>query len=392
MLGSFELKSDDQGDIKINKSIKYQKRPVFLIRRLCLCWLSVLLGTSSFTLSASQDSVASKAAFQSAYSAYQEASAVRNWSMARGSAEQALIEGLKVFDEAGDNVANLRLNFARELIRSNEYPTAKEQLTLCLATKETTKGKESREIVEILVELGKAEAAIGDPEAVDHFRRARDLSSVYNDYEIVANINLTAGNTFFQTRQDADATEFLKPANRYFTNQYGTADLRAGLSALNLGRLQQLQGDSQSALITLTNALKAFTLDQPRIVDLNITTRKMLAIVQESLGKSEMATEQLLEIAKRRADGGDAEPELVYGGSVPATSNTDDVAITGSAVIQFDIDATGRVINTRVVSSSSEIAKTTGEQMVSTQRYSPKMQSGKPVEATSVEFRFDLGQ
>jgi hypothetical protein len=343
-------------------------------------------------LSAAEDAAASKASFQSAYSAYQEAKAVRNWSMARGSAEQALIEGLNIFDEAGDNVANLRLNFARELIRSNEYPAAKEQLTLCLAAKEATKGTESREIVEILVELGKAEAAIGNPEAVEHFRRARDLSSVYNDYDIVANINLTAGNIFFQTRQDADAIEFLKPANRYFTNQHGKADLRSGLSALNLGRLQQLQGDSQSALITLTNALDAFTLDQPRIVDLNITTRKMLAIVQETLGKSEIATAQLIEIAKLRADGGDADPELVYGGRVPPASQTDDVAITGSAVIQFDIDATGRVVNTRVVSSSSDMAKTTGEKMVATQRYTPKMKSGKPVEAKSIEFKFDLGK
>ena len=312
--------------------------------------------------------------------------------MARGSAEQALIEGLKVFDETGENIANLRLNFARELIRSNEYPAAKEQLTLCLAAKEAIKGSESREIVEVLVDLGKAEAALGEPEAVIHFRRARDLSSVYKDYEIEAEVNLTAGNTLFQTRQDADAIEFLKPANRYFTNQYGTADLRSGLSALNLGRLQQLQGDSQSALITLTNALNAFTLNQPRIIDLNITTRKMLVIVQETLGKSELATKHLIEIAAVRAGKGDAEPELVFGGRVPPTQNADEIAITGSAVIQFDINTEGRVINTRVVSSSSDIAKVTGEQMVSTQRYSPKMQAGNPVEAKSIEFRFDLGQ
>lgn len=310
--------------------------------------------------------------------------------MARGSSEQALIEGLKVFDESGENIANLRLNFARELIRSNEFPQAKEQLMLCLATKEAVNGSESREIVEILVDLAKAEAALGEPEAVIHFRRARDLSNVYKDYEIEADVNLTAGNVLFQTRQDAEALEFIKPANRYFTNQYGTADLRAGLSAWTLGQLQQIQGDSQSALITFTNALDAFTLGEQRIVDLNISTRKMLVIVQETLGNSELATSHLVEIATVRAGNGDAEPELVFGGRVPPTSNNDEVAITGSAVIQFDIDTDGRVINTRVVSSSSDIAKLTGEQLVSTQRYSPKMQAGKPVEAKSIEFRFDL--
>ena len=80
-------------------------------------------------------------AFQQSYQAYQAAMQAKDWSGALSAANNSLKHGLDEFDDAGDNVANLRLNYARELTRNKQYEEAETQLELSLAAKSDSTGE-----------------------------------------------------------------------------------------------------------------------------------------------------------------------------------------------------------------------------------------------------------
>ena len=70
--------------------------------------------------SLSDGALADQGAFKRAYQNYQDAVDKKDWASALSSAGEALHEGLAVFDKSGQNVANLRYNYARELNRSGQ--------------------------------------------------------------------------------------------------------------------------------------------------------------------------------------------------------------------------------------------------------------------------------
>ena len=123
----------------------------------------VLIAVSMTATSASAET------FKETYQAYQQAVAARDWPLALTTSERALDQGIDAFDRNGENVANLRLNYARQLIRNDLFVEAVKQLELCLKSKIANHGSKSSELIDTLMELGKASTHAAPADASAYF-------------------------------------------------------------------------------------------------------------------------------------------------------------------------------------------------------------------------------
>ncbi|HIG40781.1 MAG: TonB family protein [bacterium] len=336
--------------------------------------------------------------FKEAYQAYQEARTARNWPVALRTSDTALQEGLKMFDKDGENVSNLRLNYARELMRSKQYQTAVDQLTLCLEAKSNNHGNQSTELIDPLLELGKSNAYLMPVEANKYFSRALDIARKDKKDALTAKIQWTAGMALFKVGESDLAEDYLEDSHRFYSRQVGLNDLRVGMAGLNLGRIQFEDRKNRKARKTLTQALEAFSSEDAISRQLNAATRKMLVIVLETLEKSDAATEHCLGFAMASSVNGNAVAERLFEGRqfnppLLGVRNSDGVAndgVGGTAIVEFDVSETGFVINTRIKSSSSSAVESVAIKTAESLRYSPQLSKGAPVVASGLEFRFEL--
>jgi tetratricopeptide (TPR) repeat protein len=341
---------------------------------------------------------ANNESFKEAYQSYQDARKAKNWSVALQSSDQALQQGLKLFEKDGENITNLRFNYARELVRSKQYQPAVDQFKLCLEAKSKNHGSQSTELVDSLLELGKSTAYLVPADAAAYFKRALDIANKSSNKPLAAKIQLTAGNALFRSGELKLAKNYLRDSRNFFVKQGGPNDIRAGMAGLNLGRIEFEDGENRKASKTLTESLTAFSSDDATSRQFNAATRKMLVVVLETLKESDDATQHCVGFANARSVNGNADAERLFEGRVfrpPLLGTRDKNGIAnnnagGNAVVVFDVDKAGFVINPKISSSTSSTVNSLALKTARSLRYSPRLADGEPIIAKGLEFHFEM--
>lgn len=342
--------------------------------------------------------IAATDAFSDAYQSYQTAIQSKDWQRSLSSSALTLEEGLKIFDQQGENIANLRLNHANELIRARQFEQAIDQLNASLDAKTANLGAQSPELVDVLMPLGKSIARTSLEDAIPHFSRAIQLTQG-ND-ALRAQLRLNAGLALFSAGDRKTSQDYLSEAQQYYSQRFGTQDIRNGIASLNLGRIYFEDRNYGRALPALNMALEAFGSPDPIARQFNAATRKMLVVVLETTGEREKATEHCIALAMLNSVEGNSEAELVFSGrdiKPPMIGVRDSNGINArtygaTIVVKFDIDEEGYVVNTDIASSTSASMNATALEIAISLRYSPRIEDGKPVLASGFEYRYKLAE
>ena len=334
--------------------------------------------------------------FKQTYQAYQQAVNTSDWPQALQLSEAALTQGLKVFKTDGPNVANLRFNFARELARAGRTARAIEQLQMCIEAKRALYGPDSDQLVGPLMELGNAVATTDTRSAAKTFSHAIRIAGHQTDPALTAQLQLEAGLTQVKFEDGAGAKPFLEPAHAFYLGQFGPSDGRAGIAALNLGKIYANEGSDEKARQILTSALKAFTGDAPVSKQFDAGTRRLLVTVLERLGRDEDALPHRIAIARSNAANGATKPELLYRDTgVPGLRHNQgkdgqSPRPSGEVSLAYTVDANGKPRDIVVESSDNKALNDAAIAFVKTFRYAPAIAAGKPVATRNVKFDFRL--
>jgi hypothetical protein len=350
----------------------------------------VLIAVSMTATSASAET------FKETYQAYQQAVAARDWPLALTTSERALDQGIDAFDRNGENVANLRLNYARQLIRNDLFVEAVKQLELCLKSKIANHGSKSSELIDTLMELGKASTHAAPADAGAYFSRAIKNSVATKNDMLTAKLKLDAGLILLKISENDSALKHLKEAHRFYTKKFGVEDIRGGMAGLGLGRVYFEAEKDKKALQVLNSTLLAFSATDRTTQQFNTATRKLLVNILEVMDRRDQATEHCLAIAMANATSDSADAQLIYKGrrfnppmlGVRNTDGIDEAAYGGEVLVNFDVDEKGFVVNPTVIESSTASAEATAIKEVKTQRYSPRISKGKAVMAHDLEYRY----
>lgn len=333
--------------------------------------------------------------FKKTYQAYLEAMDTKNWNDALALSKTALEQGLEIFNKDGQNVANLRLNYARELNRAGKNEEAAKQLRLCLEANEQMHGADSEQVMGVLVELANVVASKDMAEASKDYARAIAISSKTGNDPLTAKLKFEAGLVLSRYENNKDAEPYLTSAHDYYFHRFGARDGRSGITALNLGKIYAQDGRFRDAHKMLTSALLAFTGKDPIATRFDSGTRRLLVPVLEALGRDKDVSDHCIAIARYNAQGGSSRPELLYRDPKAAIVKNKHTrtTINGAAQVNlvYTVDEKGRPKDVSVKSSDDPQLNSIAIAFVKSFRYAPAISDDKPVATPGVEFQYRAG-
>jgi len=323
--------------------------------------------------------------FRQIYDQYQQYTQQEDWGNALDTAERALQEGLQIFDKQSENVANLRLNYAKLLNRFEKFKPATRQLEAALSAKEKINGTSSKQLVEILLELGiSSHHSKRASVSVKHLKRAAKLAGATADISYEAKVNLSAGLYLVNLGSMKKAKPLLTRAREIYQQKFGTVDVRGGLASLHLGTIQLSEKDYPESRRSLEMAVLSFTSTDQLNRKFATASRKLLVEVLERMDLRDEATVHCVEFAKLSANGSNAKPELLY----PGQTRLLDPLPPGEVLIEFMVDQAGYVSKPQVIFSSEKELNDTAIKWLQTLRYSPGIREGSTIETYGLRNRF----
>lgn len=242
--------------------------------------MKTILTAVLLSIFVSQVAIAAADSFSQAYANYQEAIESNDWDSSLAAAELALAEGLKIFDEDGENIANLRLNYANELIRIESFRPAAELLVESLSAKTNNLGSDSIDLIEVLMPLGKSTATFSVRRATSYFRQALEIVS--SNPALTAKLKLDAGLRLYAAGENKSSRDYLIAAQNYYEQQFGVEDFRSGLASINLGRIYYENQEFEQAEFSLGQAQHAFQSPAPASQQFADAILELFAVIEES--------------------------------------------------------------------------------------------------------------
>jgi TonB family protein len=332
--------------------------------------------------------------FDAAYGRYRELAAEERYAEALPFARRAHDLGMSLYGRQHRNTAALAFNLGKSLRHGGEAAEAVKVLRSALSDFERLYGKNAIELVDPLVELGNALAQQADGISPRrHYTRALQLVERHagRNSKLYGDVALEAGATLLFSRHAGESPVFLENARSAYFGAGAPGEAGGGAAALYLGKYHLQAGDAEKAGPFLKEALLIAERAGDAAGSLLEVTHTLLVAVHSELGNEEGATAHSLAVARLLPADASAADRLLYSPSPEYPRQARRLHRSGSAIIAFTVDESGRVRDPVVVGADGgEGFEQAALNAIRRFRYAPRLVNGEPIPAEGVEFRFQF--
>ena len=338
--------------------------------------MKILTLLCSFLLSASltsQEASLSRAdnikTFNEAQSCYKEAAknGLRK-SRTKRCAQTSLEIGKALFEPDSKNIAMLTYNYGKTLYGKERESVLKNAIKLY----ESIHGKDSPELISLLIDAGKANRAV---------RIAKDS---YGGGSILYADTLLAAGMSDLTRLSSKS-RFLKEALKVYSNEAeGSESWGASLANFQLGKIKMAQGKYKSSI--------PFFLEATKNSSIASYAHAFLVEAYDRTNQQDKATEHVLIMAKQpnnvNTENRDYIPLFVKQPEYPVKAQKK--GREGYAVIALTVSKEGLALNPTVIEEKPKGQKfgKAALKAAASLRYVPRVIDGEPVEVPGVLYKY----
>jgi len=338
--------------------------------------MKILTLLCSFLLSASlssQEASLSRAdnikTFNEAQSCYKEAAknGLRK-SRTKRCAQTSLEIGKALFEPDSKNIAMLTYNYGKTLYGKERESVLKNAIKLY----ESIHGKDSPELISLLIDAGKANRAV---------RIAKDS---YGGGSILYADTLLAAGMSDLTRLSSKS-RFLKEALKVYSNEAeGSESVGASLANFQLGKIKMAQGKYKSSI--------PFFLEATKNSSIASYAHAFLVEAYDRTNQQDKATEHVLIMAKQpnnvNTENRDYIPLFVKQPEYPLKAQKK--GREGYAVIALTVSKEGLALNPTVIEEKPKGQKfgKAALKAAASLRYVPRVIDGEPVEVPDVLYKY----
>ena len=305
--------------------------------------------------------------FNEAQSCYKESiqSSFRN-ARTQKCAKTSLEIGKFLFEPDSQNIAALTYNYGNAA-RGNE---AKLILKTALALYEAIHGKDSPELIDLLIDLGEVS-------------RALTIAKESFGKESIHYADVLLAEAMSGSSRVSSKTRFAKAAYEIYSKKNGPESVGATLASFQLGKFKMAQGKYKSSIPYFLQATK----------NSNVANyaHAFLAQAYDRTNQRDKATEHVLMIKQSDiTQDQDYLPLFVRSPDYPLTAQRK--GIEGYAVVELTVSKEGLVLNPIVIEEKPK-GKKFGKAALkgaSSLRYVPRFEDGEPVEVPGVLYKFNF--
>lgn len=359
----------------------------FLIGTLIAC--ALLCGGTAFAdAKETTGKKATAAELNKAYAEYQKLAAEEKWQESLPYMKRAYELGLELLGQKRETVV-LAFDYGTNLKKVRDYREAVTVLESALILGEAVYGKDSVELIPILTSLGLI--MYYTPRMNDykmHYDRALRISELAYGPESLEAAKLKlqiADDIMMREHGSREAKKHVYSAYEVLKKQLGDRHEMTGYAALLMGKYALIRGSYRKAKDYLTETLNTF--DHPDAPDnqIEMITHGFLVEVNEKLGKSEEATRHCLAIGRMTPakDNQNYFPVFKPKPSYPEEARQQKKE--GEVILEFTVDASGFVVNPKVVYSTDIVFNEVSVEAAKKFRYAPQFVDGKPTAVSGVQ-------
>ncbi|MEQ9561722.1 MAG: TonB family protein [Woeseiaceae bacterium] len=339
-----------------------------------------------------------RAALMEAWRNYQALSSAGNYGESLEEARRVLELSLKVFPENDKQVAAATANYGENLLKVGNNDQSLKILKIALKRYEILYGKNSPELIRILIWM--AEASVAPPKnrpRQSYLDRARKIASSNFDQSSVEYADKLidiAWSSYFYPPSETTGDDLRRAYEIYKTKLGPTATI-TGQAAYGLGVYYTRLDEFDDAEPYLQEALEIFDPSDASLQQSHQRVRLVMWRMFEDQGRTDEATAQLVELGKVQEiypDDNNGLPISRVAPVYPASALK--AGISGHVDLAFTVDEEGRVINPEVVEyTGSEAFVPFAIRTVERFRYVPHVVDGKAVArddaTTRITFRIE---
>lgn len=330
--------------------------------------------------------------FKKEYSEYQKYSEEGKRRESLPYAHSSYEIGKSLFEELSKNTASLAYNYGLNLMELRNDEDAEKVFREALKMYESVYGKESEQLIPVLMDLGHSMAAPHQKTAQKrYYNRALDLAGDnYGEDSINwGQRSVEAGVEMLSKARSTEAKKYLYQGHKVLEGKLGEAAPRVGYAAFQIGKFELATKDYDDAIVYFNKALASFSLPEQPSNRIELATHGFLVQAYEKIEQQDLATKHCLAIGRMTpvASVQDYQPLVKVAPKYPMSALRQKKE--GYVTLEFDVDDFGFVRNPKVVdiSGPGSFAKVAVE-AAKKFRYAPGFENGKPVTTVGVKNRF----
>jgi TonB family protein len=351
-----------------------------------LLFLCLVIG---FVPSVPADQESDLAALKEAFSRYEESYKQGYWATSLPEAKSAYELGMRLLGPESPETAKFNYNYGNNLLKTKNYAEAKTTLSEALTRFELVYGSDSVELLPVLMDLGHANAKMGNTRAKTKlYKQAFNLSEDNHGASSVEHawFSVNAGSDILRVAQDKDGEKHLRKGYESLQSELGENDPRVGFAAYNLGAYELAMSNYQAAKRYLLAALASFEQPEKPSNKMELSTHAYLVRVYEEMGDSESATFHSLAIGRMTPFESAQEYFPLYKRPPVYPRAALRERQEAAVVVEFTVDEKGFVKDPIVVwSNGPKIFDQPSLDAVIKFRYAPRFIDGKPVSVKRVQ-------
>jgi len=330
------------------------------------------------------------------YAEYKKHVATGDWILSLTHARKSYEIGKVLFKSADKNNAALTYNYGHNLLELKQHNEARTLLNEALELYKTIYGDESKELLPVLTDLSLVEGEGLDDGNLKYQKQALEISekNFGKDSLEHGHFLVEFGADNLKHGQSQLAKRNLYNGHEILAKHLPPSSEELAYVIFLIGKYQLSVNNLETAVEYLNKTLSTFKDPEKPSGQLELSTHGFLVLAYESLGKSDLATQHCLAIGRMTPDSPNQDIVPLFRKNPQYPYAELEAGKEGYAMIEFDVNESGFVINARAIESSGGNFETAAINAIEKWRYAPSFVEGKPVvrESAKTILKFEIAE